>query len=592
MNRRHVRDLLVAPVILGALRAFAACGKGSDDPGGAPPGTGNVVVAKNVTSLDAHGADDVVVTPTKLWFPKATHADIAGKKPGDVLVAEAGTTAGTRNKYGFLRKVVSVTDDGKGNYAVATKTATFLDLLDEGEFQATIAIPVSKSSALTTSGLHTTSDPISLLDFSGKELFHKTGSVDLATGKSLGYDASLVLSKGTLDFTPTFDVGVKIKPALSFDIKKLISEAHAIATGKLEADAEVTASFKLTSTATGDDVAALIAKKVFDSPSATLIDKDIGLPSIHLGFLSVPAHAHFSTKVVCDLKWGGETTVVVGAKASVSVSAGARYDGSTITPVFDHTQSLDKVGPTFTITDDVALKCSLIPQFELNLWDVAAGEVTAEAYASASAKATCNSTKLTGDVSGEAYAGAKAKAHAKLDVFGLYTWEKECTLFDVQTPKATFSGSIPLGKGSTCADTPKPADTPAADTPPPSCFGDPGSVPADAPGPPVDDGSGTAPDGGPPPDDGGVSDAAPDDGGGADADGGDADGGDATVNCDHDTCTSGGPLSSGCTKDGQGGACITAVCVNDSYCCEFAWTASCIAHVQNGDFGCAKKTCP
>lgn len=43
--------------------------------------------------------------------------------------------------------------------------------------------------------------------------------------------------------------------------------------------------------------------------------------------------------------------------------------------------------------------------------------------------------------------------------------------------------------------------------------------------------------------------------------------------CDHDECTSGGPLGSDCT------ACTAAVCAADDYCCTTAWDATCINEV-------------
>jgi hypothetical protein len=61
--------------------------------------------------------------------------------------------------------------------------------------------------------------------------------------------------------------------------------------------------------------------------------------------------------------------------------------------------------------------------------------------------------------------------------------------------------------------------------------------------------------------------------------------------CEHDVCTIGSALGGKCNSDGQGGACIAAICKADSYCCEHGWTASCIEHVENGDFGCVKKVC-
>jgi len=544
-----------------AFFSMAACGSSKDEAKG-PAGSETITLAQGVTVLEAKTVDDVTVLGDRLLFPRGTHSDIASKKAGDVLVGDAGISETTPNKWGFLRKVVSVTDDGT-NYVVTTTPADLTDVVLEGELQGELAVPSLQPTdpAASTKELGTKGgDTIKLLDFSGKTLFAKTGSVEVQPGKTLGYEANVTLTKGTLDFTPTFDVGAKIGKPSGFSLKGVIKEAHAVAKGQLDAVAEIDASFKLIGTATGEDVAALIAKKVFNKPTTVIADHKIKLPGLKLGFIKVPAHAQFRAVVTCDLKWGGETRVVVGGKASATVSAGARYDGSKISPVWDHTESIEQIGPTWTINHDLGLRCAIIPELKLNLWDVAAGEITAEAYGALEAKATCNSATLTGDVSGSAYAGVSARAKAKLDVFGLYKWEKECTLFDMHSPKATFSGSFPLGKGATCTETasaPAPAPT---STPAPSCFGDTPVAGEDA----------------------GVPDTGTPDGGGTDA---------GEVMCDHDVCTSGGPLSIGCTKDSQAGACIKAICENDEYCCTSAWTASCIDKVEKGMFGCTPRKC-
>ncbi len=547
---RLLRSFVSVSGVLGVVW-MAACSS-KDEPTAPAAVNGVVLATQGVTFLDSTQTDDVLVVTGSLGFPKATHADIAGKKAGDVLVGDAGKSATSPNKWGFLRKVKSVTDDGT-NYVVATEPASMVDIVDEADFQTTLTV----DSLEPAPGYATKGGPIKLLDWSGKSIFSKTGSFEVSPGKTLGYEASLVLSKGTLSFTPSFDVGAKIKPALTLDIKKLLKEAHVIATGKLDAVAEVTGTFKLTGTATGADLAALIAKKVFDKPTTTLAEYPIKLPSFKLGPISAPAHANFKAELQCELAWGGETTVKVGATANVTVSAGAKYEDGKISPVFTHSESLNRTGPEFTITNDVGIRCSIVPTFELNLWDVAAGDITASAWAGAEALARCDGTSLTGEVAGKAYAGAKATAHAKLNVFGLYKWEKSCTLFDVRTPEYTVSGTVSLPKGSSC--TPAASYTvfpPVAPSPDASCFGD----------TTVDPGSDAGTDGGI------LPDAGP-------------------VVCEHDVCTSGSRLTIGCTKDTQGGACIKGICENDPYCCEFAWTASCIDKVEKGMYGCTARKC-
>jgi hypothetical protein len=219
------------------------------------------------------------------------------------------------------------------------------------------------------------------------------------------------------------------------------------------------------------------------------------------------------------------------------------------------------------------------------------------------AAAECSATKLTGNVSGGAQAGVLAAAHAKVDVFGLYKWEKACTLFDVESPNASFSGTFNLPGGSTtaCTSSPPPQN-PALDSPPSSCFGggDTGSGGANDGGVASDGGGGgqvvpgCTPRNDPPPT-GWTCDAARYGDcvcdcacGGNDIDcvAG------SCAGCGHDACTIGDALGSSCKLDSQGGACIAAICANDDYCCTFGWTASCVQHIKNGDYGCAATSCP
>jgi hypothetical protein len=63
--------------------------------------------------------------------------------------------------------------------------------------------------------------------------------------------------------------------------------------------------------------------------------------------------------------------------------------------------------------------------------------------------------------------------------------------------------------------------------------------------------------------------------------------------CDHDVCTSGGPLGSMCD------ACTTEVCKYDSYCCTTAWDSYCVTEVAQycpgmscgAPMGCAHDEC-
>jgi hypothetical protein len=552
----------VAVLSWAAVCALAVPACGSHSSSGAQD---QVILNDGVTVYSSQDAADVTVLPDRLIFPAADHADVLSKPAGAVLVGDRAPGS-QNNPRGFLRKVASVSQQG-----------SFEQTLQVPALGAGGPVAQNGPASLRPLGNGT---PISLVDLSGKTLLHSSGSVPVGSD-SVGYDALLQLATATLDFTPQIDIGAKIGLDLNDPLSSL-QELHLKATGTLSADLEIEAKLELTGNPTNADVAQLIAKEIFKSASATLVDYPVDLGSITMGPLKMPASAEFKVTVACDqVKWGGATDVVFGGTASASVTAGFQYDPNDgVSPVWSHNESLNVVGPNWMLNDEVSAHCWVQPELDLSLFDVASGQIWADVWGAMSADATCDANqKATGQLQGTAFAGVSATAHAKVDVLGLIRWEKQCTLFAVETPHLNVSTtfSLPAGASATCT-TPAPDPMPVhVDAPPPSCFGDgkaPGGDDGGAVGPTGDDAAG---------DDATANDAA--------ADGGNLDDAGWSTACDHDVCTEGDALSPTCTMDGQNGACIASICQNDPYCCQFAWTGSCVAHVTNGDFACTARTC-
>lgn len=571
---------------LAAMCALAVLACGSHSSGS---GQDQVILNDGVTVYSSQDAADVTVLPDRLIFPAADHADVLNEPPGAVLVGDRAPGS-QNNPRGFLRKVASISQQG-GNIVVMTSPATLLDAVKQGSFEQTLRVPplgatgpVAQRAPVSVHPLGN-GTPVSLVDLSGKTLLHSSGSVPVGMD-SVGYDALLSLKTATLDFTPQIDVGAKIGLDLNDPLSSL-QEFHLEATGTLAADLEVEAKLALTGNPTNADVAQLIAKEIFKSASTTLVDYPVDLGTISMGPLNMPASAEFKVTVACDqVAWGGATDVVFGGTANASVTAGFQYDpNSGVSPIFSHNESLDVVGPNWTLNDEVSAHCWIQPEFDLSLFDVASGQIWADAWGAMSADATCDANqKATGQLQGTAFAGVSATAHAKVDVLGLIKWEKQCTLFAIETPHANVNTtfSLPAGTSATCT-TPAPDPMPVhVDAPPASCFGD-----GRASG--GDDGGAVGPTG----DDAAGDDATGNDGGasGDAADGSNLNDAGWSTACDHDVCTQGDALSPTCTMDGQNGACIASICQNDPYCCQFAWTGSCVAHVTNGDFACTARTC-
>jgi hypothetical protein len=552
--RAALTSLLLVPIV-----AVVACGDRVRDE--APP----VVLADGVVILDAASSAGVTVARDALRV-KGAHR-IATAVTGEILV---GLPAGEANPLGFLRRVVSVATEGDETI-VKTEPATLGDVVREGRLSAKLELPPQAPTPTKKGGT------ISLVDFSGTDLFTKSDQFELEPGKTVGYQAWLRIARGTLDVTPTWDVGAVIKPK-GFTLAGLVEEAHVVATAEIVGTLEAEAALHLVSTTTGEDVAKLLAKALYGSPTTVLSERVISLGEIPFGPLRIPVHARMRASVACDLRFSGETSVTYGARATATVTAGARYDGRKIEPVFSHRKEIEVLGPSWTATSEAGLRCALIPELALSLWDLAAGEVVAETYATVYAASTCDGDRRTGELRGEAFGGVTATARAKLDAFGLVKFEKECRLFDLRTPKVAIAASLPTLKDSICQSGPEP---PAAPAPAPAegCFGGKTVDRPTDPGP-------TDP----------ILDAGVDAGDPGDAEIGDA--GDAPdaeetgpVLCGHDVCEIGAPLSPGCDADGQGGACIAAICEKDPYCCTSRWSLSCVERARKGEFGCNPRPC-
>jgi hypothetical protein len=567
----------------------AACGSASSGGGDVPAqnafpagtGSGTVELAKNTQVLSQALSDSVKVTATDLTFPSGGDA-LLSKKPGDILVSDRQTAGSSgKNPNGFLRKVKSVTKTADG-VVISTEAATLQESFQRLAFAAKItgpklnaAGPVAQAQHLAP-GLHPQGggNPINIIDFSGKSLFdlNESIAIDTVPPKMIDFHAFAKVNKGSLDFTPSWDLGADIS-GLS------INGFHATGTGTLTAALELEAGIKTSTDLDSDSFTKLLAKKIFKSDSNVIADYPIDLGKIGVGFLSIPVSADFKATLACDFEYGGNVDVVAGANATATVTAGVKYEAGKLSPVFTKDGSFMQVGPTWTTSGLVRIKCAITPDFSVKLYDLAMAEIWATGYASVSGSLSCSQAMPpVATVAGEAYAGLKAGVHAKVDILG-YHLDKSCTLFKVETDHASFSQTVNLptlgNKLASCSGDAKQAPEPDAD--PDACFatggtgiigGTMGCVNAghDVPGEWTCDATR-------------YGDCKCDCGCGTDDV--DCDAG-ACAKCAHDECTVGDPLGPQCSP------CAKQMCDADPYCCGQYWGASCIEQMKT----VCGKTCP
>ncbi len=481
--------------------------------------------------------DVVLVQADKLVYPASAWDELKTAQAGDILLGDRQTPGSAgQNPDGYLRTVQSVAQQD-GTVVMTTTSATLQEAVDSLKIQGTLQVPalgLTGPATQSAGGAHFQdlqgSTTVKLIDFSGTKLLDQSGNVTV-NNQSIGYHAFANVTTGTVSFSPSYDVGADIG-FLS------VKSFHATATGELDATLLVDAGVKLTTTLDDQTFTQLVAQKIFGSPSSTIADYKVSLGSLHVGPFNMPSSAHFTATLACDFAWGGGVEVKVGGSAKASITAGVKYENGTISPVFDKSGELTQTGPDWTVDGATRAYCSIQPKLELQFFGVATAQLAANGYAGVGGSVACGGTDGQGNslglMHGDAEVGVSATVLAKLNLFGLYKWQKECTLFDLsQEWQKDDAFVLPGGTNATCSmngDYSLPPKPPANPT---SCFGD--------------ETTSTSGDGG------------------------------ASLipgTCTHDVCTAGDKLGQQCDS------CTMKVCAQDPYCCDTYWGLSCFADVQ------------
>jgi hypothetical protein len=519
---------------------------------------GSVHLHEGTTVLSAELADVADVRADRVVFPASAFDALSVRKPGDVLLSDrqrAGTTG--KNPEGFLRRVTSVGRSPDGT-VVMTTPATLQEAVDSLVLHTKLDVPdLTIEGPVSTTALRPLANggtTIKLLDYSGKQLFEVKDTAKGSDGMDVPYVIYAGVETGTLGFSPSYEVDA--------DVAFMQLESFKVAaTGKLEAKLVLAAGVKLDPSVSAARAATLAGKPLTKSFSKSLADYDVSLGSVGLGGVSLPASVHFSASLNCDFSFTAPVEAKVGGTASGSITAALSYKDGTLTPSFDKAFAFEPMAPDFTKQGMARAYCTVSPTFQLKFFGAATAELSANAYAGIGASQTCGGADAAGVsqalVIGDAEVGVSAKVLAQVDLFGLYKWKKECTLFSVDAKKRydttyPYPGS-PAATCTVAGPFPLPPPVPAN---PEACFGE------------TDRGTGSEPTN--------AADGGSD--GGADADG--EAGSLIPGACTHDVCTAGEPLGQACDE------CTMKVCAADAYCCDTFWGLSCFDSVEKH---CGKK---
>ncbi len=478
------------------------------------PKDANGTFHDGTTVVDGDLADLANVLPDSVVFPESAFPKLSDRKEGDILIGQAQKegTAG-KNPDGFLRRVTRVRKTPAGT-VVDTVPATLPEAVDKLDVHA--ALPGKGSTT-------------KLLDYSGTKLFDFKATARAPDGTIVPYTAYARVEKGTLGFTPDFtlDADMTFLNVHSFKVS---------ATGNLDAKLLIAAGVTIDKSVDPKAAAKIAGQVIKKTFSKNIADYDVNLGTIGLAGITIPLRARYRASLSCDFAFTAPVEAKVGGNATGSVTAGFSYADGKLTPAFDKSAALTRTAPTFTKPGIMEAYCSVSPTFELKMFGVATGQLTVNARAGMGASQTCTDKDATGItnalVTGDVEAGVAAKVLANVDVFGLYKWKKECTLFDVseiESYVATYP--YPGSPSATCVDSgsfPLPV---AATANPDGCF-DETDEPTAQPKAPI------------------------------------------PGKCIHDVCTIGDKLGQACND------CTMKICAADSYCCDTFWGLSCFERVS------------
>src|SRR5664279_3914376 len=271
--------------------------------GGACSSSPDTVISPRAKPLPDAVAKQAVVYSDHLAFPSDGNEDLMALSSGDIVVS------GWQD--GFLRKVTAVSSDGE-HVVIATTAAALTDVVEAGETQVSVDMTTEAArwpGARVAPGIFDGFD----INLDGKQIYS-----DPAIGLSVR------ITKGSLKFAPTLDLGIAIKDStLAF---------HAIETGPITADLHIEAQC---SKSLDKDVEVTL----FESPPFVIVLPPIGpIPITVSGKVEVKAGIHIAANA--------EVTASAGATASATLKVGVTYSDGSFQAVHDFGTTWTPEGPS------------------------------------------------------------------------------------------------------------------------------------------------------------------------------------------------------------------------------------------------------
>lgn len=279
----------------------------------------------------------VTVAETSLRFPSAEFPDLLPLAAGDVLIGNAADDGTLKNPSGFLRKIVSVAEEG-GEIVVTTEEATLADAFETCDMAATFDLSSLANATFVDETDGTTIKPESFGGGLGGPAELEANAINFNVANVVLFNEPPLkasVTKGSFSFAPAFHF--ELDAAIIGGLKHF----EAVATGTTTAELEV----KLETTQA-------IVKDFTKTFGGTPSQFSVG-----------PLEIVVTPKLVMGCSVNVPTgNITVGAKATSVVALGVEYDKSTgLKGIAQSDFELTRNGPNTQMSSAATARCFIRP---------------------------------------------------------------------------------------------------------------------------------------------------------------------------------------------------------------------------------------
>gem|GEM_PF-4779807 len=416
---------------LGTLAAAASAGCAVGVSTGEAPGVGDAQVASAVVVADPRATAAAEVDADHVRLPSAVAERYRAMPAGAIFVGARGSTTG-RNPDGFLRRVVSVADEG-GALVVTTTPATLTDAIVRGALKTSSGergIDGEGASEQSIRPLAREQLRGIAVDFSDPSLFAAVDEVTVGSNRAR-FVEKVRLDRAVMTAKPVVDLDVRIEDG---KVSRFVAKVEGNLDTSVRAHASVTAE--------GDVDAAILSElrtRRHDVERVIFKSSRIALPTFAVAGVPVSPAVQFTVTLRCSLAFGGALEADAGVEARSYVRLGGIYqDGEWLPPI----RSTFDIRPSFDLQrgGEIDARCAIDASAELSAYGVGGVVLGVTPYVDFDVSAA------SGPPSVHRYtvkAGATGNLRGRAEIFGVDPAGFERQLTEWQSP-VLLEGVVPV----------------------------------------------------------------------------------------------------------------------------------------------------